>query len=97
VPAKGFWAGKTLRGVTINVTDPHAFPSVRTAVELLAAARAQGKYHVAPGHEKIMDRDWGTDNVRIALDDGASPDAIVASWYPGLHTFRTLRSKYLLY
>ena len=69
VPAKGFWAGKTLRGVAINVTDPHAFPSVRTAVELLAAARAQGKYHVAP-HEQIMDRDWGTDAVRLALDAG---------------------------
>ncbi len=95
VPAKGFWAGKTLRGVTLNVTDPRAYPSVRTAVELLAAARAQGKYHVA--NEKIMDRDWGTDAVRLALSDGASADTIVASWEPGLHAFRSLRSKYLLY
>jgi uncharacterized protein YbbC (DUF1343 family) len=97
VPAKGFWAGKTLRGVTINVTDPHAFPSVRTAVEFLAAARAQGKYHVASGHEKIMDRDWGTDAIRLALDTGTPPDTIVASWQPGLRTFKALRSKYLLY
>jgi uncharacterized protein YbbC (DUF1343 family) len=97
VPAKGFWAGKTLRGVTINVTDPLTFPSVRTAIEFLAAARAQGKYHVAPGHEKIIDRDWGTDKVRLALDDGTSPDTIIASWQPGLRAFRTLRTKYLLY
>ena len=97
VPAKGFWAGKTLRGVAINVTDPQTFPSVRTAIELLAAARAQGKYHVAPGHEKIIDRDWGTDKVRLALDAGTSPDAIIASWQPGLSAFKTLRSKYLLY
>ncbi len=46
-PLRGFWAGKTLRGVSLDVTDPHAFPSVRTALEILCAARAQGKFHVA--------------------------------------------------
>jgi uncharacterized protein YbbC (DUF1343 family) len=97
VPTKGFWAGKTLRGVSINLTDPRRFPSVRTAIEFLAAARAQGKYHIAPGHEPNMDRNWGTDSVRLALDAGTSPDAIVASWQPGLGAFRTLRTKYLLY
>ncbi len=94
-PVSGFWAGKTLHGVSINVTDAHAFPNVRTAIEILAAARAQGKYHVA--HEQIMDRDWGTDAVRLALDAGTSPDTIVAAWAPGLRAFKTLRSKYLLY
>ena len=94
-PARGFWAGKTLHGVFLNVTDPHVFPSVRTAVELLAAARAQGKYNVP--HPANMDRAWGTDAVRLALSDGASPDAIVASWQPGLAAFRALRAKYLLY
>ena len=95
VPTRGFWAGKTLRGVSINVTDSSVFPSVRTAIEFLAAARAQGKYHVA--HEQTMDRDWGTDAVRLALNDGASADAIIASWQPALRTFKTLRGKYLLY
>jgi uncharacterized protein YbbC (DUF1343 family) len=95
VPIRGFWKDKTLAGVTLNVTDPRVFPCVRTAVELIAAARAQGKYHVA--HQQIMDRDWGTDAVRLALDSGASPDAIVASWRPQLAAFSALRSKYLLY
>ncbi len=95
VPRKGFWAGKTLGGVYLDLTDPHAFPSVRTAVELLAAARAHGKLHVA--HEAIMDRDWGTDTVRLALLAGESPDAIVAAWKPGLAAFAKLRAKYLLY
>jgi uncharacterized protein YbbC (DUF1343 family) len=97
VPTKGFWSGKTLRGVSINVTDPRTFPSVRTAIEFLTAARAQGKYHVPAGHEHIMDRDWGTDAVRLALNAGTSADAIVASWQPGLAAFRSLRSKFLLY
>ena len=97
VPTRGFWAGKTLRGVAINVTDPRRFPSVRTAVELLAAARAQGKFHIAPDHDKLFDRDWGTDTVRRALIDGVSSDAIVAAWQPGLRGFESLRATYLLY
>jgi uncharacterized protein YbbC (DUF1343 family) len=94
-PQRGFWSGKTLAGVTINLTDPRSYPSVRTAVELLVAARAQGKFHVASA--TIMDRDWGTATVRTALEAGASPDAIVAAWSPGLAAFRTLRGRYLLY
>jgi len=94
-PARGYWAGQTLRGVMLNVTDPHAFPSVRTAIEILCAARAQGKYAVAGAAG--MDRDWGTDAVRLALSAGAGPDAIVAAWEPQLRAFRALRERYLLY
>lgn len=94
-PARGFWAGKELRGVQLTITQPHVFPSVRTAIEILCAARAQGKYAVdgATG----MDHDWGTDTIRHSLAAGRSPDAILASWEPGLHAFRALRERYLLY
>jgi len=95
VPQRGFWAGKTLAGALLRVHDPGAFPSVRTAVELLAAARAQGKFKIASSSG--FDRDWGTDRVRAALLAGASPESIVASWEPGLAAFRTIRAKYLLY
>jgi hypothetical protein len=81
--------------VTLNLPDARRYPSVRTAVELLVAARAQGKFHVASA--AIMDRDWGTDTVRTALEAGASPDAILAAWSPGLAAFRALRGRYLLY
>ncbi|BDE05667.1 hypothetical protein WPS_09430 [Vulcanimicrobium alpinum] len=94
-PARGFWANKTLHGVAINVTDPHAFPNVRTAVELLVAARAQGKLAIA--HAASMDRDWGTDAVRTSLLAGAPADAIVAAWKPGLTAYRALRAGALLY
>jgi uncharacterized protein YbbC (DUF1343 family) len=95
VPQRGFWAGKTLAGVQIHVDDPHAFPNVRTAVELLAAARAQKRLHIV--HAANFDRDWGTDTVRLALLNGASPDAIVASWESGLTAYRSVRERYLLY
>jgi uncharacterized protein YbbC (DUF1343 family) len=95
VPQRGFWAGKTLAGVQIHVDDPHAFPNVRTAVELLAAARAQSRLHITKAAN--FDRDWGTDTVRLALLSGASPDDIVASWESGLSSFRAVRERYLLY
>jgi uncharacterized protein YbbC (DUF1343 family) len=95
VPQRGFWAGKTLAGVMIHVNDPAAFPSVRTAVEVLAAARAQGKLKIASA--AAFDRDWGNDRVRAALVAGASPDEIVASWEPGLAAFRAIREPALIY
>ena len=79
----------------IHVDDPHAFPNVRTAVELLAAARAQGKLHITKSAN--FDRDWGTNGVRLGLLNGASPDAIVASWESGLTAYRAIRERYLLY
>ena len=94
-PRSGFWSGKTLAGVLLHITDPAVFPNVRAAVELLAAARTQGKFHAE--HPERMDRDWGTDRVRTMLTNGASPDAIVAAWQPGLHAFDALRKPYLLY
>jgi uncharacterized protein YbbC (DUF1343 family) len=95
VPERGFWAGKTLAGALIHLDDPHAFTNVRTALEILVAARAQGRLRIE--NAASFDRDWGTDTVRLALVAGASPDAIVASWESGLSTYRTIRERYLLY
>ncbi|MFN2460067.1 MAG: DUF1343 domain-containing protein [Candidatus Velthaea sp.] len=95
-PTAGFWKDKVLSGVEIDVDDPHAFPSVRTAVELMCAARSLGRY-IRIHTVRTMDIDWGTDTVRTELLNGASPDAIVAAWQPQLAAFKTLRANYLLY
>ena len=95
-PHAGFWKGKELTGVEIDIDDPHAFPSVRTAVELMCAARDLG--HFARVHSAhAMDIDWGTDRVRKAVTAGASPDAIVGAWQSQLPPFLALRDRYLLY
>ena len=49
------------------------------------------------GKPANFDRDWGTDTVRLGLLNGASPDAIVASWESGLAAYRAIRERYLLY
>jgi uncharacterized protein YbbC (DUF1343 family) len=95
-PRAGFWNGKELSGVEIDIDDPHTFPSVRTAVELMCAARdLAGGLHVHNSH--AMDIDWGTDTVRKAVIAGEAPDAIVRAWQPGVPAFLALRDKYLLY
>jgi uncharacterized protein YbbC (DUF1343 family) len=95
VPRSGFWAGKTLGGVLLHIEGPAIFPNVRTAVELLAAARALGKLHITK--PEIFDRDWGTDTIRTALIAGTPVDEIIAAWDPGLAAYKTQRAKYLLY
>jgi uncharacterized protein YbbC (DUF1343 family) len=95
-PHAGFWKGKSLTGVEIDIDDPHVFPSVRTAVELMCAARDLGHF-VRIHTVRTMDIDWGTDTVRKAVLAGESPDAIVHAWQPKIPAFLALRDRYLLY
>ncbi len=95
-PPSGFWAGKTLGGVELAIDDPHTFPSVRTAVEFLVAARALKIGNVSQDAAGI-DHDWGTDSLRTAIASGLDADATIARWDASLAAFRTLRAKYLLY
>jgi uncharacterized protein YbbC (DUF1343 family) len=95
-PQAGFWKGKRLAGVEIDIDDPHTFPSVRTAVELMCAARDLGRY-VRVHNARSMDIDWGTDTVRKAVLAGETPDAIVDAWQADVPAFLALRDRYLLY
>ena len=96
-PIAGFWAGKTLSGVELVVFDPHAFESVRTAVELLVAARTVSPGVIQIKETRPLDIDWGTDSLRLGLLRGESVEQIEAGWEPSLTAFRALRAKYLLY
>jgi uncharacterized protein YbbC (DUF1343 family) len=95
-PIAGFWAGKTLGGVEIVVTDRRAFRAVRTAVEILVAFRK-----IAPSalaiHAAALDKDWGTDTLRRGLMDGLDPDQIVAQWETRVREFEASRTRYLIY
>jgi len=95
-PSSGFWRDKELSGVELVVFDPHLFPAVRTAVEILCAAHS-----IAPQALKIdsaaLDRDWGTDQLRQRLEAGASAGAIIDGWASSRQSFEALRKHYLLY
>jgi uncharacterized protein YbbC (DUF1343 family) len=95
-PFAGFWAGKTLSGVELILTDRHSFRAVRTAVEILVAVRK-----VAPAaisiHAASLDKDWGTDTLRRGLEDGLDAPDIVAQWEERVREFEASRTRYLLY
>ena len=94
-PSSGFWKGRALSGVRLDI-DPRRFMPVRTAVEILVAVRS-----VAPRTLDVkaapLDRDWGTASLRKGLLGGLSAGEIVAQWSAATAAFRALRTKYLLY
>ncbi len=96
-PTAGKWRGQTLTGVELLVYDPREFRPVRTAVELLAAVRAIAPSAVDLTHTAELDRDWGTDSLRLGLEKGLSPDEIVNAWEPARREFLAARQPYLLY
>lgn len=95
-PRSGFWGGKTLTGIGLILTDPKRFRAVRAAVEILVALRATAPafLHV---HARELDRDWGTDTLRLGLAEGMSVDALEAQWTDDVRAFEALRKPYLLY
>jgi uncharacterized protein YbbC (DUF1343 family) len=96
-PTSGFWAGKTLSGVELVLTDERAFRAVRTAVELLVATRKLDPSAISIASAAALDRDWGTDTLRKGLEDGLDVASILAEWEPSTRAFLKLREPYLVY
>ena len=96
-PIAGFFAGKTLTGVELVVTDPHAFRAVRTAVEILVAVRKTSPATISIPNPAGLDKDWGTDTLRKGLLDGLDATEILARWVPATRAFESLRERFLLY
>jgi uncharacterized protein YbbC (DUF1343 family) len=95
-PIAGFWKGKQLDGVHLDVVDPRAFVPVRSAVEILVAVRTLYP-HVLDIKTAALDRDWGTASLRRGLAGGLSADEIVDGWSSSVTAFRALRAKYAIY
>jgi len=95
-PASGFWKDKQLSGVELIVFNPHLFPAVRTALEILCAVRDLSPRTLRIDTE-ALDKDWGTDQVRLGLQKGSAPSAILSAWSTGRQAFESLRREYLLY
>ena len=99
------YAGQLVRGFQLHVLDRRAFRPVATTVTLLAAIRrAHGSDLAwkAPPYEYERDRlpvdlIFGTDRVRLALEDGRSPREIVMSWTRPLAEYRERIAPFLLY
>ena len=92
-------------GCQIHVTDRSAFRPLRAAVEMLAEFQREAprqpiwrdppyEYeHVKPPIDIL----YGSDRLRLGLDEGQDAASIVTDWPREEEAFRVLRGKYLLY
>ncbi len=98
-------AGALCGGAQLHVTDPDAFEPVRTAVEILVAARALAPddfawgvppYEYEETHPPI-DILWGGPSLREGVDAGATAAGILAGVDGELEAFGESVERYLMY
>ncbi|MFH1970748.1 MAG: DUF1343 domain-containing protein [Verrucomicrobiota bacterium] len=93
--------GTVFDGVRLAVTNPNIFHPVYTGVSILACLQElYGRRKVwkhAGAREDFFDKLYGTDAVRRALQDGATPEQIRRTWLKPLGVFAPTRAAVLLY
>jgi uncharacterized protein YbbC (DUF1343 family) len=96
IPRFDVYAGQTVSGVQLHITERDAFDPLRTAVEIISAALAlwpeQATFRA--GH---FDRLAGTGRLREALEAGADPAEIVCDWAREVQAFAEVRAGHLMY
>ncbi|MCL7960086.1 MAG: DUF1343 domain-containing protein [marine benthic group bacterium] len=92
----GKFEGETAQGIRLEVTDRNTYDPTRTAVVLLRAIRRSAGADWA-WRPEAFDRLAGTDQLRTAVESGASVDEIVEGWARARQRFQRRRSSYLLY
>jgi len=95
-PDDGKYAGETVRGVRLTVSDAAAYDPTKTALALLIESRrlAQERWEWRPAH---FDRLAGTDALRRGIDAGRELEELTAGWDRMLDEFRRDRAPYLIY
>jgi len=90
---------KQLAGVQIHLLNARAFQPMLTQLHLLAAVLKLYPAQPIFNAERVssFDRAMGTDQVRLALLRGDTPETIVVGWEKDLASYRQKREKYLLY
>ncbi len=96
-PTSGFWEGRELTGVELQLLAPRRVLAVRTAIEILVAVRDLFPKVIRIKSVAGLDRDWGTDSFRQAFLAGDGADAILDQWKGRVAAFRALRERYFLY
>jgi len=85
-------AGIECPGVLIQLVDRSVVQPMAMAVGMLSTCPSVVGFAAA-----TFDGLAGTDQLRLALQAGKDPAAIVTAWQPALARFRDVRAKYLLY
>lgn len=94
IPVVGLYGGQRCGGVAVRVTDKQAVRSMRTGIEIAAILKRLYPANFDPA--KLLFLVGNADTIR-QLQEGTSPEQIVASWSNQLNDFDALRRKYYLY
>jgi len=93
--------GPEFGGVEIRVTDRAVYRPVDLMLQILYVVHqlypSQFRWGAAFGGQYTFDLDMGTNQVRLGLAAGRTPEQIEAPWEPGLARFLKARERYLLY
>ncbi len=95
-PGDRKFAGETVSGIRLTVSDRSAYDPVRTAIAALLVARRLSGSQWA-WREPHFDRLAGTDRLRLAIERGATLDGITAQWAADVAAFEALARPYLIY
>lgn len=96
-PFYGKYAGRTLHGVRLRVTEPRAYRPLHTAVSIIATLRKLYPRQARFADERTLGTHWGDPTLPALLDAGLSPDAISAAWEQETRAFGEARRAALLY
>jgi uncharacterized protein YbbC (DUF1343 family) len=94
IPVVGLYGGQRCGGVAVRVTDKQAVRSMSMGTEIAAVLKKLYPTNFDPA--KLLFLVANADTIR-QLQEGTSPEQIVASWSNQLNDFDTLRRKYYLY
>jgi uncharacterized protein YbbC (DUF1343 family) len=86
-------------GIQIHITNKRKFSPSLFQLHLINTV-----YHLYPDHDifdtpriSMFDKAYGTDQVRISVQNGIPVENIISSWQADLEKFNIIRSKYLIY
>ena len=100
-PSASKYAGQVCQGVQLHMLDRRLFRPVRAGLEAVAMVRKlwpdQFAWRGPQGGIHNFDLLAGTDQLRLALDQGQSVGDLEAGWEAGLRAFRRQCEPYLLY
>jgi uncharacterized protein YbbC (DUF1343 family) len=88
-----------LAGIQIHLTNAHAFQPMLTQLWTLATLIKlyPNQEIFGAARQQSFDRAMGTDQVRLKLIAGETPDKIIAEWQQEIEAFKARRLKHLLY
>ena len=99
IPYTSKHTGVRCGGVQAHISDRDALNAFDVGLHMLCAAKTASPEFQWKNDPLTYSIDWlaGTDELRLAIDKGATPEDLKRTWAPDLAAFVHRRSGYLLY